>query len=88
MINGSPRKGGNTSIALKEMEQIFEAEGMETEVIQIGGKDIRGCIACASCRENGKCVFDDIVNETASKFEACDGLVIASPVYLVLQTVR
>ena len=81
MINGSPRVGGNTSIALKEMEQIFAAEGVETETIQIGNKDIRGCIACGNCAEKGKCVFDDIVNETAPKFEACDGLVIASPVY-------
>lgn len=81
MINGSPRVGGNTSIALKEMEQIFAAEGVETETIQIGNKDIRGCIACGTCAEKGKCVFDDMVNETAPKFEACDGLVIASPVY-------
>ena len=81
MINGSPRAGGNTSIALREMEQIFAAEGVETETIQIGSQAIRGCIACNSCVEKGKCVFDDIVNETAPKFEACDGLVIASPVY-------
>ena len=81
MINGSPRVGGNTSIALKEMEQIFAAEGVETETIQIGNKDIRGCIACGSCMEKGRCVFDDLVNETAPAFEACDGLVVASPVY-------
>ncbi len=81
MINGSPRIGGNTSIALKEMEQIFAAAGVETETIQIGNKDIRGCIACGTCADKGKCVFDDMVNETAPKFEACDGLVIASPVY-------
>ena len=81
MVNGSPRVNGNTAIALREMEKIFEAEGVETEKIQIGNKDIRGCIACNTCAEKGKCVFDDIVNETQSKFEACDGLVIASPVY-------
>ena len=81
MINGSPRVGGNTSIALKEMEQIFAAEGIETDTVQIGNKDIRGCIACGTCADKGKCVFDDMVNETAPKFEACDGLVIASPVY-------
>ncbi len=75
MINGSPRVGGNTSIALKEMEQIFAAEGVEAETIQIGNKDIRGCIACGTCADKGKCVFDDMVNETAPKFEACDGLV-------------
>ena len=81
MLNGSPRRDGNTSIALKEMVKIFDAEGVETELLQIGNMDIRGCIACGSCAQKGKCVFEDAVNETAPKFEACDGLVIASPVY-------
>jgi len=81
MINGSPRKNGNTSIALQEMEKIFVEEGIETERIQIGNQDIRGCIACNRCAEQGKCVFEDAVNEAAPKFEACDGLVVASPVY-------
>ena len=81
MINGSPHSKGNTFIALQEMEKIFKQEGMETEIVHVGNKDIRGCIACYSCYEKGKCVFDDIVNETAHKFEECDGLVIASPVY-------
>lgn len=81
MINGSPRVGGNTTIALKEMERTFEKNGIETETIQIGNKDIRGCIACGHCFETGRCVFQDLVNETAPKFEACDGLVAASPVY-------
>ncbi|MDE6740337.1 MAG: flavodoxin family protein [Lachnospiraceae bacterium] len=81
MINGSPRANGNTYVALHEMQQIFEKEGIETEIIHVGNKDIRGCIACGSCAGKGKCVFDDIVNETAAKFEACDGLVIGSPVY-------
>ena len=81
MINGSPRAKGNTYIALHEMEKIFSENGVETEIVQVGNKDICGCIACGSCAEKGKCVFDDMVNETASKFEACDGLVIASPVY-------
>ena len=81
IINGSPRMGGNTSIALNEMVKVFEAEGVEAEVVQIGNKDIRGCIACASCKKNGKCVFDDAVNELAPKFEEADGLVVASPVY-------
>lgn len=81
MINGSPRAEGNTAIALHEMETIFHAEGIQTEIIQVGNKAIRGCIACNSCKKNGKCVFEDLVNETASKFEACDGLIIASPVY-------
>lgn len=81
MVNGSPRVDGNTAVALREMEKIFAAEGVETEIVQIGNKDIRGCIACGTCFEKGKCVFDDAVNEIQPKFEACDGLVIASPVY-------
>lgn len=81
MINGSPRANGNTSIALGEMEKVFAQEGVETEILSIGNKDIRGCIACGRCAETGKCVFDDIVNEAAPKFEACDGLGVASPVY-------
>ena len=81
MINGSPHVKGNTKVALEEMVKIFHEEGIETEILDIGNKDIRGCIACYTCMEKGKCVFDDIVNESATKFEACDGLVIASPVY-------
>ncbi|WP_195975380.1 flavodoxin family protein [Hydrogeniiclostridium mannosilyticum] len=81
MINGSPRSNGNTYTALHEMEKIFHEEGIETEILHIGNKDIRGCIACRKCHETGKCVFDDLVNETASKFERCDGLVVGSPVY-------
>lgn len=81
LINGSPRMNGNTTIALNEMIKIFDKEGIETEAIQIGNKDIRGCIACGSCAENGKCVFNDIVNELAPKFQEADGLVVASPVY-------
>ena len=81
ILNGSPRKGGNTEIALAEMEKIFAAEGIETETVCLGGRDIRGCIACGACYSKGKCVFDDLVNETAPKFEECDGLVAASPVY-------
>ena len=81
MINGSPRKNGNTSIALAEMERIFQEEGMETQVVQVGNQNIRGCIACLSCKQKGKCVFDDLVNQIAPQFEAADGLVIATPVY-------
>lgn len=81
MINGSPRPNGNTSLALREMETIFKSEGIETEIVQVGNKAIRGCIACGKCAEKGKCVFDDAVNEVAPKFEACDGLVVGSPVY-------
>lgn len=81
MINGSPHQNGNTSIALQEMEKIFSQEGIETETVHVGNKDIRGCIGCRKCAEAGKCVFNDLVNETAAKFEACDGLVVGSPVY-------
>ncbi len=81
MINGSPHAKGNTYIALHEMEKIFAENGVETEILHIGNKNIRGCIACGNCYEKGKCVFDDMVNEAAPKFEACDGLVIGSPVY-------
>ena len=81
IINGSPRPNGNTSIAVNEMVKVFEAEGIETKVCQIGSKDIRGCIACGKCGETGKCVFNDAVNELAPEFEDADGLVVASPVY-------
>lgn len=81
MLNGSPRTGGNTSIALREMETVFTQEGIEVETLQVGSQDIRGCIACNRCAETGKCVFDDMVNQIAPKFEQADGLVIASPVY-------
>ena len=81
LINGSPRVNGNTAMALREMEQVFAREGIETETIQVGSKNIRGCIGCRSCKKTGKCVFDDLVNETAPKFEACDGIVVGSPVY-------
>lgn len=81
MINGSPRPNGNTSIALHEMEKIFSEENIEVETVHIGNMDVRGCIACMSCKKTGKCVFDDIVNEIAPKFEQCDGLVVGVPVY-------
>ena len=81
LINGSPRSNGNTAVALDEMCKIFAQNGVETEVVQVGNKPVRGCIACGKCAEKGKCVFEDLVNETAPKFAASDGLVIASPVY-------
>ena len=81
LINGSPKVNGNTALALNEMVKVFEQENIEIEVIHIGNKDLRGCIACGTCGERGKCVFDDAVNECASKFEECDGIVVASPVY-------
>lgn len=81
MINGSPHKNGNTAIALSEMENVFKANGIETETLHIGNKAIRGCIACKSCFEKGRCAFDDEVNKAAPIFEEADGLVVASPVY-------
>lgn len=81
IINGSPRINGNTTIAVREMEETFKTLGVEVESVQVGNKDIRGCIACGHCYTNGKCVFDDEVNELAKKFEEADGLVVASPVY-------
>ena len=81
IINGSPRVGGNTTVAVNELVKTLDTEGVETEVVQIGNKAIRGCIGCYSCAEKKKCVFDDEVNELAPKFESADGLIVASPVY-------
>lgn len=81
MLNGSPRTNGNTSIALAEMEKVFVSEGFEVQTVQVGKSAIRGCVACGSCGQTGKCVFDDDVNKIAPLFEQADGLVVASPVY-------
>ena len=81
MLNGSPKAAGNTAMALVEMEKIFALEGIEVETVQVGNKAVRGCVACGSCFEKGQCVFDDVVNELAPKFQEADGLVVASPVY-------
>ena len=81
MINGSPRANGNTSVGLKEMEKIFQENGVEVETVVVGNKPVRGCVACGGCASKQKCVYDDVVNELALKFEKADGLVIASPVY-------
>lgn len=81
LLNGSPRANGNTAIALEEMRKIFAQEGVDAEVVQVGQHAVRGCIACNRCKTEGRCVFDDVVNTLAPKFEAADGLVVASPVY-------
>ncbi len=81
LINGSPKKNGNTAYALNQMAEVFAAEGVETEIFQIGNQAIRGCIACGTCAKKGQCVFDDAVNEAAPKFQEADGIVVGSPVY-------
>lgn len=81
LINGSPHQNGCTARALQEVATTLNKENIETEIINVGHLAIRGCIACGSCYKNGKCVFDDVVNEVASKFKDADGLVIGSPVY-------
>lgn len=83
LVNGSPRPKGCTFTALSELAKTLEENGIETEIIQIGNKNIRGCIACRKCHStgSGKCIFDDIVNEVASKFAEADAFVIGSPVY-------
>ena len=81
LINGSPHAHGNTALALAQLQKTFTENGVETEIIQVGSKPVRGCIACGSCYVSGRCVIDDIVNETAPKLEAADGIVVASPVY-------
>ncbi len=81
ILNGSPHAHGCTAAALDEMIKVFHEEGIETELVQVGNKDVRGCISCRSCYKTGKCVFDDLVNEVAPKFEEADGLVVGSPVY-------
>lgn len=81
LINGSPNAKGCTYTALTEVEKTLNAEKIETEIIHVGHKDIRGCIGCQKCKTTGKCVFHDIVNEIAPKFAECDGIVVGTPVY-------
>ena len=81
MLNGSPNQHGCTAAALEEMTAVFKVEGVETELIQVGNKNIRGCISCNRCQELGRCVFDDLVNEAAPKLAAAEGLVVGRPVY-------
>ncbi len=81
ILNGSPNIKGCTARALKEVADTLKNEGIETETIDVGNKDIRGCISCNSCTKKGKCVFDDLVNEIAPKFEKADGIIVGTPVY-------
>lgn len=84
LLNGSPRANGNTFLSLTEMAKTLNEEGIETEIIQAGKSMIRGCVACGGCKKLGKCVFNDLVNEIAPKFEAADGLVVGTPVYYAM----
>lgn len=82
LINGSPRKQGNTFIALSEVAAALQENGVETEIISIGTKAVQGCIACGRCRELGRCVFqDELYNTILEKLPTIDGLVVGSPVY-------
>ena len=81
IINGSPHSNGNTAASLDEMSAIFKNEGIEVETITIGDQLIRGCVGCGACYKIKKCIYDDIVNELAVKFEEADGMVIGTPVY-------
>jgi len=81
LFNGSAHHEGCTVRALTELEKTLNENGIETERIDIGNKDVRGCIGCGFCREHGRCVFNDIVNESAQKFALADGIVVGTPVY-------
>lgn len=81
VVNGSPHLNGCTDRGLREVEETLKANGVEVERVNVGNKDIRGCIGCHFCREHGRCVFNDLVNETAPKFAEADGLIVGSPVY-------
>ena len=81
LLNGSPHAKGSTYTALHEMETVFQQQGIEAELVHVGHLPVRGCIACGSCRKTGKCIFDDVVNTLAGKFQESDGLVVGSPVY-------
>lgn len=81
LINGSPKVKGNTAFALEQMAEVFAVEGIETELIQVGSQQIRGCTGCGACYKNGKCVFDDLVNEVGEKLKDADGIIVGSPVY-------
>jgi multimeric flavodoxin WrbA len=88
LVNGSSRNNGCTAAALNEVARALNEENVETEIVFIGNKPLSDCIACGKCRELGKCVFDDIVNELAEKSKSCDGFVFGSPVYYAHPSAR
>lgn len=81
IINSSPRKDGNSSLLINEIEKVFKENEIEYEVLLIGNKNIRGCIACNYCSDNGECVFKDDINKAGKILKESDGLVLVSPVY-------
>lgn len=81
LLNGSPRAQGCTFTALSEVAKALQAEGVETEILQVGAKPVQDCIGCRKCRETGKCVFNDAANELIEKAKSADGFVFGSPVY-------
>ncbi len=84
LINGSPRREGNTFLALSEIAKVLKQEGIETEIVGIGTRAVRGCIACGKCKEIGgnRCIFeDDICNDISTRMAECDGVIVGSPVY-------
>ena len=81
VVNGSPHRNGNVSVAIRELKKVFAAEGVEVENVELGIKRVPGCLGCYTCKKLGRCVVEDVVNEAADKFKEADGLVVASPVY-------
>lgn len=81
LINGSPHAEGNTAFALQQMAEVFADLGVDTETLQVGSQAIRGCIGCGKCKKAHRCVFEDLVNETAVRLPEYDGMVVGSPVY-------
>ena len=81
ILNGSPRHNGNTTIACNELAKTFAEEGIETETVQVGIMNLRGCIACGRCKDTGTCILRDDLNDITAKFKEADGLIVASPVY-------
>ena len=81
IVNGSPHREGNVSVAVAELKKAFAAEGVEVENVELGVKRVSGCLGCYACKKLGKCVVEDVVNVAADKFKSADGLVVCSPVY-------
>lgn len=81
ILNGSPKANGNTAFALSQMAEVFAENGVDVEILQVGSQLIRGCTGCGSCYKTKKCIFDDLVNETAARLDQFDGIVAGSPVY-------